>query len=221
MSGFDFRQAQVFEAHASRLQAANADPPAKVVHDRAQVLDERSLFRLDLRHQPVVIGLAAAWRARWQRRPRPRVSTELPPQTRYAMHSGRPPLQMTTGAFQMQAPTTGKLRQVNVSAAPSAAQTLKPGTADTQAWARPTPRGSEFRRRKDWVRENDFRDAEAIAEAVQRPTMKFVATKTSDQLAAGLAPRPRALGQSADRHHQSDPCHNRFFPTKDMHLKVS
>ena len=67
---------------------------------------------------------------------------------------------------------------------------------------------------------NDFRDAEAITEAVQRPTMKFVATKTSDQLAAGLAPRPRALGQSADRHHQSDPCHNRFFPTKDMHLKV-
>jgi transposase len=29
---------------------------------------------------------------------------------------------------------------------------------------------------------NDFRDAEAIAEAVQRPTMKFVATKTGDQL---------------------------------------
>ena len=29
---------------------------------------------------------------------------------------------------------------------------------------------------------NDFRDAEAIAEAVQRPTMKFVATKTVDQL---------------------------------------
>src|SRR6266700_3885043 len=28
---------------------------------------------------------------------------------------------------------------------------------------------------------NDFRDAEAIAEAVQRPTMKFVATKTVDQ----------------------------------------
>ena len=25
--------------------------------------------------------------------------------------------------------------------------------------------------------QNDFRDAEAIAEAVQRPTMKFVATK--------------------------------------------
>jgi len=29
---------------------------------------------------------------------------------------------------------------------------------------------------------NDFRDAEAIAEAVQRPTMSFVATKTADQL---------------------------------------
>jgi transposase len=29
---------------------------------------------------------------------------------------------------------------------------------------------------------NDLRDAEAIAEAVQRPTMKFVATKTVDQL---------------------------------------
>ena len=29
---------------------------------------------------------------------------------------------------------------------------------------------------------NDFRDAEAIAEAVQRPTMKFVPTKTADQL---------------------------------------
>jgi transposase len=29
---------------------------------------------------------------------------------------------------------------------------------------------------------NDFRDAEAIAEAVQRPTMKFVAPKTAEQL---------------------------------------
>jgi transposase len=29
---------------------------------------------------------------------------------------------------------------------------------------------------------NDFNDAEAIAEAVQRPTMKFVATKTAQQL---------------------------------------
>jgi len=29
---------------------------------------------------------------------------------------------------------------------------------------------------------NDFNDAEAIAEAVQRPTMKFVATKTAEHL---------------------------------------
>jgi transposase len=29
---------------------------------------------------------------------------------------------------------------------------------------------------------NDFRDAEAIAEAVQRQTTKFVATKSADQL---------------------------------------
>jgi transposase len=29
---------------------------------------------------------------------------------------------------------------------------------------------------------NDFRDAEAVAEAVQRPTMRFVATKTAEQL---------------------------------------
>jgi transposase len=29
---------------------------------------------------------------------------------------------------------------------------------------------------------NDYRDAEAIAEAVQRPTMKFVAIKTVEQL---------------------------------------
>jgi transposase len=33
-----------------------------------------------------------------------------------------------------------------------------------------------------YVQKNDFRDAEAIAEAVRRPTIKFVATKTADQL---------------------------------------
>jgi transposase len=36
---------------------------------------------------------------------------------------------------------------------------------------------------------NDFRDAEAIAEAVQRPTMKFVATKTADQLEKAVLPQ--------------------------------
>jgi transposase len=35
---------------------------------------------------------------------------------------------------------------------------------------------------RPYWQKNDFRDAEAIAEAVQRPTMKFVATKTADQL---------------------------------------
>jgi hypothetical protein len=39
---------------------------------------------------------------------------------------------------------------------------------------------------------NDFRDAEAIAEAVQRPTMKFVATKSADQLDLQALHRVRA-----------------------------
>ena len=52
---------------------------------------------------------------------------------------------------------------------------------------------------------NDFRDAEAIAEAVQRPTMKFVATKTADQLDLQALHRVRASGQPAYRCHQSDP----------------
>src|SRR6201987_4755596 len=42
---------------------------------------------------------------------------------------------------------------------------------------------------------NDFRDAEAIAEAAQRPTMKFVATKTDDQLdLQALHKLPERLG---------------------------
>ena len=39
---------------------------------------------------------------------------------------------------------------------------------------------------------NDFNDADAIAEAVQRPTMKFVATKTVDQLDLQALHRVRA-----------------------------
>ena len=48
---------------------------------------------------------------------------------------------------------------------------------------------------------NDFRDAEAIAEAVQRPTMKFVATKSADQLdlQALHRVRERVLDQPAGR----------------------
>src|SRR5271166_3080737 len=39
---------------------------------------------------------------------------------------------------------------------------------------------------------NDYRDAEAIAEAVQRPTMRFVATKTVEQLDLQALHRVRA-----------------------------
>src|SRR5262249_40368859 len=46
--------------------------------------------------------------------------------------------------------------------------------------ARPMP--AKYVRPYSKGQKNDFRDAEAIAEAVQRPTMKFVATKTADQL---------------------------------------
>jgi transposase len=44
---------------------------------------------------------------------------------------------------------------------------------------------------------NDYRDAEAIAEAVQRPTMNFVAIKTPEQLdlLALHRVRPRLVGQ--------------------------
>jgi len=53
---------------------------------------------------------------------------------------------------------------------------------------------------------NDFRDAEAIAEAVQRPTMKFVATKTAEQL--DLAPYCGA----ADQRYELAPLHSTTLP---------
>jgi transposase len=64
---------------------------------------------------------------------------------------------------------------------------------------------------------NDFNDAEAIAEAVQRPTMKFVATKTAEQLdlqalhrvrerlvsqRTGIINQIRALQRAGDRARQ-------------------
>src|SRR5258708_11540141 len=52
---------------------------------------------------------------------------------------------------------------------------------------------------------NDFRDAEAITEAVQHPTMKFVATKTAEQLDLQALHRVRERLVSAHWHHQSDP----------------
>jgi hypothetical protein len=57
---------------------------------------------------------------------------------------------------------------------------------------------------------NDFRDAEAIAEAVQRPTVKFVAIKTVDQLdPTGTASGARTIGQSAHRLHADASCADR------------
>jgi len=46
---------------------------------------------------------------------------------------------------------------------------------------------------------NDYRDAEAVAEAVQRPTMRFVATKTAEQLdlQALHRVRSRLIGERA------------------------
>jgi len=59
--------------------------------------------------------------------------------------------------------------------APSQSQTQWP-------WPRCPADAGEVRSALFQGQKNDFRDAEAIAEAVQRPTMKFVATKTADQL---------------------------------------
>ena len=53
---------------------------------------------------------------------------------------------------------------------------------------------------------NDFRDAEAVAEAVQRPTMRFVATKTAEQLDLQGLHRVRArLVSERDRYCERNP----------------
>src|SRR5437588_9778690 len=46
---------------------------------------------------------------------------------------------------------------------------------------------------------NDYRDAEAIAEAVHRPTMRFVPIKTEDQLDLQALHRVRDLMRTASR----------------------
>ena len=58
---------------------------------------------------------------------------------------------------------------------------------------------------------NDFNDAEAIAEAVQRPTMSFVAVKTTDQLdLQALQPARTAkiamIGRPSDERHSENRC---------------
>jgi hypothetical protein len=58
-------------------------------------------------------------------------------------------------------------------------------------------------------RKNDFRDAEAIAEAVQRPTMKFEIRRHQDGRPArfaGAAPGARTAGQPEHQHHQPNSC---------------
>jgi hypothetical protein len=73
------------------------------------------------------------------------------------------------------------------------------------AWSRCPADAGEVRPPYSKGQKNDFNDAEAIAEAVQRPTMKFVATKTAEQLgSAGAASGARAAGVATHRHHQPD-----------------
>ena len=63
-------------------------------------------------------------------------------------------------------------------------------------------RPAKFLRPYTRGKKNDCRDAEAIAEAVQRPTMKL-ATKTAEQARpAGPASGAGAAGRSAHRHHR-------------------
>ena len=52
---------------------------------------------------------------------------------------------------------------------------------------------------------NDFRDAHAIAEAVQRPTTRCVPPKTDEQLDLQALHRVPPLGGATDGDHQSDP----------------
>jgi transposase len=57
-----------------------------------------------------------------------------------------------------------------------------PERETARVWPRCPTDAGEYVRPYSKGQKNDFRDAEAIAEAVQRPTMRFVATKTADQL---------------------------------------
>ncbi len=51
---------------------------------------------------------------------------------------------------------------------------------------------------------NDFLDAEAIAEAVQRPTMRFVPIKNDEQLDLHATPCARSLGRKKNGRDESD-----------------
>ena len=94
------------------------EEPAKVVHNRAQVLHQRLLLGLNPRNQPLVIGAARGVPAFRQWRERTRVGAELPPQTRHAMHSGRLSVQVAHSVVEAQALATGKLVEEDVPASP-------------------------------------------------------------------------------------------------------
>ena len=53
---------------------------------------------------------------------------------------------------------------------------------------------------------NDSTDTEAICEAVTRPNMRFVPTKTNEQQSCLMLHRVRHLHSPADCCHQLDPC---------------
>ena len=58
---------------------------------------------------------------------------------------------------------------------------------------------------------NDYRDAEAIAEAVQRPTMRFVAIKTPEQMDLLSLHRVRSRLPHRNRHHTRHLLNQRFL----------
>jgi transposase len=71
----------------------------------------------------------------------------------------------------------------------------------SSAWPRRSLMPAKYVRTYSKGQKNNFRDAEAITEAVQRPTMRFVATKSADQLdlQALHRARERLVGQLTGR----------------------
>jgi hypothetical protein len=110
------------------LGLPNTNAPAKVVHNRAQVLDERSLFGLDHRHQLLVIGLRTAWRARWQGCERSGVATaQLPPQPLNATSRWRLLPEVATCVVEpVTSSASDRIQQIDVPAPPGAPRALEP-----------------------------------------------------------------------------------------------
>jgi hypothetical protein len=121
------------------LALANSDAALQRACDRAEVLNQCLLLGANPLDEPLVVGLGAAWRARRQRSERPRVGTELPPQTRHAMDGGRRPVQVAAGVVEAQALPAGKLVEKDVPATP-AAPTFEPRTGNAFHWLVPDDR---------------------------------------------------------------------------------